>query len=190
MSDFVFLVCGLGRCGSSLAMQMLHAGGYRTSGDHPAYEDDIALLPNRGTSSLWQRHIGGAVKLLDPHVNKLPSDVPFRAIWLDREHGEQAKSQIKFAAWSMGLTIDRSARRKLQASYRRETPAALAALRRAGAGPVGFLTFEKMLARPHDSAMIIRDAVGGDLDIEAMVKVVVARAPECFPGMLEERLSA
>lgn len=187
-NEFVLLVCGFGRCGSSLVMQMLDAGGYPVTGTRPAYEDDVALLENRSHASRWRSYAGRAVKLLDPHIGKIPRDIPFRALWLDRDRKEQAKSQAKFAEWSMGLHIDRDGRRKLAASYAADRPLALQALARAGVTVSGLLTFEGLLSRPLEAAIVIRAATGADLDVQAMAAKVQRRGSRCYPVMLEDSL--
>ncbi len=187
--DFVFLVCGFGRCGSSLVMQMLDAGGYRVTGEHPAYEDEIVLAETQ-TPAMWLPYLGRAVKRIDPHVGSFPPNVPLRAIWLDRDHKEQAKSQAKFLKWSAGLHMSRGMRQALQRSYVRERPLALDALRRGGAGALTTLSFERLVTDPAASARIIRNAVSADLDLDAMEAVVIRRSVVCYPGMLEDRLLA
>lgn len=43
--DTLILVCGFGRCGSSLVMQMLDVGGLPVVGSFPDYERAEASLP-------------------------------------------------------------------------------------------------------------------------------------------------
>ena len=65
------IVSGLGRCGTSLVMQMLAAGGIDCYGPFPAYEPE-GLGMGRDLPSLLA--LRKAFKLLDPHRDAaLPS---------------------------------------------------------------------------------------------------------------------
>ena len=90
------LVVGLGRCGSSLTMQMLAAGGMPVHGKAPTYEVEEAMVGRMDRA--WLAAQRGAIKVLEP--KRMPSlvlDHPGNAIiWLDRDPDQQAKSQAKF----------------------------------------------------------------------------------------------
>lgn len=187
MNDFILLICGFGRCGTSLMMQMLEAGGYPISGEYPAFEDFVSQ-PGKSDPSTWPRYVGRAVKVLDPQIAPLPTGIPLRAIWLDRNHIQQSNSQAKLARQWMGLEFGRAGRRKLIASYKRDLPLALSALRAVNALVIARLSFEDLIRAPWQSALTINDAVGGDLDITAMAAVAIPRETDCLPFMLEEAL--
>ena len=85
-------------------MQMLAAGGAMVVGSFPDYEVPQAAGWNDALDADWLRTIPGrALKLLDPHRMRLPRGIPFKAIWLNRNHREQARSQAKFGNAMMGL---------------------------------------------------------------------------------------
>src|SRR5690348_17944000 len=90
----VLIVAGLGRCGSSLMMQMLQRGGMKCAGEFPAFE-----MPETNHCSISREWLsqfsGGAVKILDPHLCTI-ENTPAVVLWLSRDHWHQAKSQIKF----------------------------------------------------------------------------------------------
>jgi hypothetical protein len=167
---------------------MLDAGGFPVTGERPAYEDAICTRTAMGSRETWLPYLGRAVKRLDPHVGFLPN-VPFKAIWLDRNHKEQAKSQAKFAHWSMGLMIGRAGKRALEASYGKERDEVFRAFDRAGVDPI-VLSFEELIYKPRKCAGIVAAVTGAVLDRDAMAEVVIRRGVACYPGMLEERLLA
>lgn len=68
------LVCGLGRCGSSVTMQMLQAGGYQTFGDWPDFEPEEAGS-SRNIPHLLSLIDTSAVKILDPHISNVAGSV-------------------------------------------------------------------------------------------------------------------
>lgn len=182
MDSPVILVCGFARCGSSLVMQMLDAGGVPTVGEYPAFEDDRTGLER---DPEWiSRQRGKALKLLDPQYPNgrlMPGD--YRIIWLDRDPRQQSRSQAKFAHLLMGLPINRKGRRALARSYATDLPVALKIL--IDRGPVLRLRFEDILADPAAAARRIREhvGVGRVADMAAQVK---ARSSKCAPSLSME----
>ena len=72
-------------------MQMLAAGGMPTPhSSFPSYEI------TKGTPMVLGELYGGAVKILDPHINRPPMGPDYRFIWIDRNPEQQAKSMAKF----------------------------------------------------------------------------------------------
>src|SRR5690242_18079420 len=99
------IVSGLGRCGTSLVMQMLDAGGIPCHGPFPAYEpDDVGV--GRDLAKLLA--IPKAFKMIDPHRDALfPSMQGVRVIWIDRDFEEQARSQVKMVETFGGFKVPR-----------------------------------------------------------------------------------
>jgi hypothetical protein len=182
----VFLVCGFGRCGSSLAMQMLDAGGYPVTVGPPDYEDDIAKNKQPSLRD-WADKDEHAIKILDPHLIRFP-DFSFRAVWLDRDPAEQAKSFAKFLHFMAGVSVGRAGRKAFISGYRHDRPKALATLRSITGAPVPIITFEAMIMDPHGSACHLARIAGSGLDIAAMAAVVRKRGTACYPTMLEAEL--
>ena len=153
----VTLVCGFGRCGSSLVMQMLRAGGMLVTGEWPGFEDDRSGLTT--FDSRWIAAQGGsAVKFLDPQVqvqDRLLARGSYRSIWLDRDLEQQALSVAKFHRTLLGIETSRRARRAIIASYQRDRPRALAILR--AHGPVIETRFEDLLLSPATATRTLAD---------------------------------
>lgn len=147
----VIVVAGLGRCGSSLTMQMLEAGGVPCVGEYPAFEDPRSCSLQFDWK--WFSSCAGkAVKVLDPHHLDVPlHSVPCSVIWLDRDPTEQAKSQLKFANAFAPTQSDRNSRRRWRASLERDR---VPAMRAAGNGHMPWLTltFEQLLSQRVESA--------------------------------------
>ena len=119
----VVVVSGLGRCGSSLTMQMLHACGLRCAGEFPAFEPEESNVLN-GLSADWLRRFE-AVKILDPHRGGKFPLTNVSVIWIDRNPAQQAISQVKFVQMVGGLHIEQGAAGKMCKSLQRERPMAL-----------------------------------------------------------------
>lgn len=180
MSEPVVAVAGLGRCGTSLVMQMLAAGGLPTVGTFPAFEvPDGVAQP------------GQAVKWIDPH--RLPN--PFGGddalvVWLTRDHEEQARSQLKMIRVLFGIRAG-GQRERFARSLERDERLAFRVIAR---WPVIHLTFEDLIRAPQVSTarlVIFLRPCFPDLDGPAMARCVLPRTSRCQPGVeIEQRLIA
>ncbi len=183
-------VCGLGRCGTSMMMQMLHAGGDACFGDWPDFEPD-ELRPGADLSNTWPMLHGTAFKLIDPHRAKPPGR-PFIAILLTRDPANQALSQWKLlrASFPMLDPFDRSARRRWIANLRASEEKARTWLRR-NAGFAIEITFEEVLAAPRSVAerlAALPRLPAHNLNVDAMVAAVRPRpsGAMCAPDLAIE----
>ena len=177
-------VCGFGRCGSTMLMSMLVAGGMRPgNAGHPPYEGDPASL--RG------RDLGGTcVKLL---FGGRMADIPagptaaWRFVWLDRDPMEQAKSYAKVLRTLAPVTGNVPAvgsEARVAEVYEQDRPALLGGLRRIG--PTLVLDYERVLAQPRKTARLLRREVFPALDVDAAAAVVHKRGPACLPDLAVE----
>lgn len=193
-------VCGFGRCGSSLMMQMLAAGGVpmcpgsvEPSGELRGGSAGYADLTADGLA-------GTAVKLLDfPSREPLPPAAEWRFVWLDRDHRQQAMSTLKLhlaagilqrpdrnapaderlkAEWELSRTA-----KQLVESYRRDRPKILGLLR--AAGPTVVLQYEQILANPRRQVRHLR-RIAPDLDGAAAAAIVHDRDGRCRPDLTVE----
>lgn len=181
MNDAITLVAGLGRCGTSLTMQMLAAGGAPVVGDYPAYEDTRFGFDSPWATP-WKDSVGQVVKVLDPHRFELPTEWPLRTIWLDRNLKEQARSQAKILRLLCGIPAGRNDVRQIAAALSDSTREAIATL--ADRGPLMRLHFEDILDNPIGAAALMASfARIAPADIEKMAAVVRLRSPRCQPGM-------
>lgn len=183
------LVCGLPRCGSTLTMRMLAAGGLPTIGTEPDYEDDCMLWGRVSVATLDAIE-GKAAKLLEPQRVTARIFDPDRVcvIFLRRDAVQQAASHIKMLRWA-GRRVDdsRRARRLMEASLRSDTARATAMLRRSGCQSL-VMPFEYLVSAPHQAAHYLAAFASpiATLDESAMAGVVVPRPVTCLPGMLED----
>lgn len=175
------IVTGHGRCGSSVVMQMLQAGGIPVTGGYPAFED----------ASYRGREIkdGKAWKCLDIQVPQLaPKRGNYRWIVCTRDRKEQAKSQVKFARFfGMPMKDDPMTISKLIGSYKRDTPRMLETIRQWG-GPVLHLEFEVILGDPEEVANAMHDFGLENFNVQKAASVVRKRSSDCYEGMLEVEL--
>lgn len=174
-------VCGFGRCGSTMVMKMLDAGGLPPvpgSSDR-GYELEVF-------SDLRARQPGRhAIKLLD-HFSRggVPQADSWRFVWIDRDPVEQARSHAKLVA-AFGVALSAAQFDLLIASYGRDRPGLLGQLRRSG--PVLQLDYERVLVNPRKAAKLLRRWTWPELDIEAAAAVVHERGPKCLPDLAFEQ---
>lgn len=197
MNNKITVVSGLGRCGTSMMMNMLYTGGLGVvAQNYKAFEDERTAAPDVNTFfDCLEEARGKAVKILDPHKSFLamPQQASFiktefdlQFIFLMRDHGQQGKSQAKFMNWAGGMSLNRDAARALAGACRRETPTALNVCK--ALGDVYICKFEDVLKSPKIHAAAIAERFGMILDIDAAASVVVPRKAGCLPYMLEETL--
>lgn len=185
------VVAGLGRCGTSLMMQMLHAGGVPCAGDWPDFETNDSMS-GRFDAKAFSALRGKAIKLITPAdlpIGPMPRHV---VIWLDRDPQEQAKSQLKML-YGIGAPVanNRKSMRVFVAGLRRDRPLNMAA---AGVGrlPNLRLSFEGLITRPANSVSALEAFLlshGYDtVDRRAMQQQTRPRSAACYPGMMEVEL--
>ncbi len=179
-------VCGFGRCGSTMMMRMLAAGGCApvAGAENPPHE-------STNLRTLWSmspRQLEGrAVKLLNAPMlyNSVPVAHEWRFVWLDRNPLEQARSHIKFLTGIGGVSIQDvpGAVAKFAASYGSDRPRIVPLLRRNG--PVLVMRYERILEHPHRAAKQLR-LIWPDLDTDKAAAVVHDRDGTCRPDLSEE----
>ncbi len=174
-------VCGHGRCGSSLMMQMLQAGGYPIFGEFPAFEPEEVGF-ERKPETLLPLIEGRAAKILDPQLTRWPDSMDVAVIWLDRDRNEQGRSQVKFMRACGMSMIPTNAWKRLAASYGADTAAALRLFRDRGIEPLR-ISFDELVVSPFVSADRIASHLGVKLDEVAMCQAVIRRQPRCQEGM-------
>ncbi|MEM6888742.1 MAG: sulfotransferase domain-containing protein [Pseudomonadota bacterium] len=196
MSTEGVIVCGAGRCGTSLVMQMLNAHGrVSVAGEYPAFECSWVsieafdhLLYNAALDA------GQAIKVTNPHLIK-GIRIPEKVIYLTRAPMEHAKSQIKLLrAFGHLDGIKPSKFKHMQRQMRDILHSEAITM------PVWFcqqhpsidlliLKFEDLIRRPNESAGRILELLLPDNfslnDMRRMADVVMYRDPHCYDGLLE-----
>lgn len=174
-------VAGMGRCGTTMVMDMLRAGGVPTMGVWP-YEDVQS----------WQLagmdlH-GYAVKLVQGGaMAEIPvGRTPWTFVWMDRDPTEQARSQRKFLTANLASVtkVPPASDPYVQATRHNQEqsrPSLLGGFRQVG--PVLVLEFERVLRDPRRAARQLRDEVFPRLDVDRAASVVVRRDPACAPDI-------
>lgn len=187
------LVAGFGRCGSSMVMRMLQAGGLPIVGKAPLFET-IEFSSQGTVPSFLQRNDGRILKWINPIDTYLPHE--FRGcpiLWLDRDPAQWAESWMKLERLWQETPLradDPEAHAALVAKVQHRTKDAVRIAEERG--HVRRLSFEEILADPVGAAEILADHFRpfGSLNVREASCVVSRRSPDCAPGMEFDQVSA
>lgn len=184
----ILFVSGFQRCGSSLMMQMLAAGGMSVVHDSemgfPSYETHLNM-----TGEPLGSYDGHALKWLEP-CHSMPPEVPFeiRSIWLTRDHWQQAKSAVKFMRACGVPNVRSSDAGRFKTSYDRDEPRSVKLWRKRG--DCRIVRFEDLVKDAAWVAERVNEFIGGALDLAAMMRQIRPRSAKCLDYLLEEELMA
>lgn len=187
----VFVVSGLPRSGTSLAMQMLHAGGIPavTDGERASDDDnprgyfEFERVKQLRTDTSWLDDAAGkAVKVIHLLLQHLPDDRPYRVLFMDRDLREVVRSQAVMLERSGraggGLAPDR-----LMAVYRQQLDATMAWLAARPNFQVLNVSYARLVSDPAPVVEAISRFTGRPLDQQQMLSAV-------DPGLYRNRQSA
>ncbi|HMV18023.1 MAG TPA: alkaline phosphatase family protein [Zoogloea sp.] len=181
-AEFVTVVAGLPRSGTSMMMQMLAAGGLPILTDNKREADldnprgyfELEAATRLRTDRTWFREgRGQAVKIVAQLLPYLPGDVPCRVIFMERDLDEVLKSQTVMLD-NLGREGARLSDAQVQASYRQQLRRVKLWLARQSQVDVLFVRHRDALADPAAVAEQVNAFLGGRLDCLAMATCVDA----------------
>ncbi len=178
---FVTVVSGLPRSGTSLAMQMLRAGGVPLltdalrppDADNPRGYLEYAPVLRTATDASWVAQAPGkAVKVVYALLRQLPPGFEYRVLWMRRRLGEVIASQERMLA-RRGAPADAAlSRERLAAVFAAQLAETEAWLAQQPSFRVLALAYTEVVADPQRAARAIDAFLGGGLDREAMAGAV------------------
>lgn len=184
-------VSGLGRCGTTMVMTMLDAGGFPVTGPRPSYEPAERWRGGRPDMDWLPAQGGRAVKWIDPtHHFTLPGRLTQRPviILMERNPREQARSQVKLLSMTGMKGLGRRAEKAIERSIKKDVPPMRAHLRNSAI--VYGIDFEDILENPFWAARklgrLVAHHYGADFDDEVAARVVIPRHPSCAPDLSME----
>lgn len=179
-AEFLTIVSGLPRSGTSMMMQMLDAGGVPAMTDHIRTPDDDnpngyyefeAVKSTREDPSWLQSSEGKAVKMVYRLLYDLPKDRSYRVLFMRRKLEEILASQRAMlernGAQGDGASDEQMAKlfgAELNAFYKW-----------AGKQPhidLIDVDYNRLQFEPHAELERVNEFLGGVLDIQAMSKVI------------------
>lgn len=179
----ITIVTGLGRCGSSLVMQILKESGLNVTGKAPYYEADEAKI-SQFNHEWFDYQSDCVIKVLGLHLCKIKKG-DYKIIYCYRDIKEQAQSQKKFYK----QILNSHAQKKVLVSrIRKESKLCLAAAKKLG--PTLSLKFEDFQNEP--LKCIARICLFLNVDPEKysvpMYNAIIKRTTSCMPDMRIERI--
>ena len=182
--DFITIVSGLPRSGTSMMMTMLAAGGV------PAYTDNIRAADEDNPKGYYELERvkklpdgdidwlpeakGKAVKVISALLEHLPPEYNYRVLFMQRKMEEVLASQKQMLIRS-GKPTDTVSDEQLADMYAKHLVKVNAWLTDQANFSVLDLDYNKMLDDPSKYADYVNNFMGGNLDVEAMVGVVDSR---------------
>ena len=178
--DFITVVSGLPRSGTSMAMQMIVAGGIAPvtdelrapDADNPRGYFEFERVKSLRTDKAWIDDARGkVVKVIHMLVPELPDDRAYRVVFLERDLREVVKSQATMLARSAkaggALPPER-----LMAIYQQQLKQVHAWLAARPNFTVLAVRHADFIREPAAQAAAISAFLGGDLDVAAMTAAV------------------
>jgi hypothetical protein len=179
MSQPVTIVAGLPRSGTSLMMQMLHAGGLEALSDQirapdidnpKGYYEFEAVKTLNEDASWLPRAEGKVVKMVYRLLYDLPKGYEYRVVFTLRRLPEVIASQDKMLQ-RLGAGSGDIPPEKLEEIYQREIDAVQKWLAEQPNFDVLYVQYNDVLENPHEVAERLDRFLGGNLDVQAMERV-------------------
>lgn len=181
----VLVVSGLPRSGTSMLMQMLHAGGVEVATDEIRQADvdnprgyfeleRVKDLDKPSDKSWVKQARGKAIKVISALLEHLPMDNNYRVIFVHRDIAEVLASQNKMLTHrdASGAEVDDD---RMRANYQFHLKKVDYLLRTEPHFCVLHLEHREVLQAPLEQAQRIREFLGCALNVEAMACVVDPR---------------
>lgn len=179
--DYIIVVSGLPRSGTSMMMKMLEAGGLpiltdnlrEADANNPKgyYEfERVKELPNGDYG--WIPEAGGkVVKIVTGLIMNLPSDARFKVIFMQRAMKEVLSSQKKMLG-RLGKEDDKVEDEKMKKIYQEHLKQVNTWISKQPNIEVLYVNYNTMLGSPLESLQKVNEFLGGDMDVNVMAGVV------------------
>lgn len=178
--DFVTVVSGLPRSGTSMMMRMLEAGGIAPIVDHErppnpdnplGYYEFEPVKALKEDSSWVPDAVGKSVKVIYKLVYDLPNNIPYRVIFMQRDLEEVLRSQETMMRRD-GLDPDSIGRDVLLQLFQTEVIEFRRWAEVQGNIRMFYADYGRVVGEPEAMAQEIADFLGCKLDTRAMAEVV------------------
>ena len=178
--DYVAIVSGLPRSGTSMMMQMLHRGGLPALTDHirtadednpKGYYEFDPVKKTKEDPSWLQRAPGKVVKIVHLLLLDLPDNYNYRVVFMRRELNEVVKSQNVMLERHQHGTGNIPAE-KIKEIFKAQIDQVYAYVRSRRNFSLLEMNYNDMLADPEPAVARLMDFFDGRLDSAAMTKVI------------------
>jgi hypothetical protein len=180
-TEYITVVSGLPRSGTSMMMKMLEAGGIppitdnirSADDDNPKgyYEFERVKKMTEGDKDWVPEALGKSVKVISALLEQLPAEYPYRVIFMRRKMDEILASQKQMLVRSNKPT-DTVSDEKLAEMYVRHLAKVDAWLKAQPNVAVLYVDYNAMLISPQEHAEKVNDFLDEQLAVEKMVGVI------------------
>lgn len=177
--DWITVVSGLPRSGTSLMMRMLEAGGIPAltdslriaDEDNPNGYYELEAVKQTDADASWTANAAGAsVKMVFRLLRHLPADRKYRVVLMRRDVDEILRSQQAMLQRS-GVSTE-IADEQMKEMFRRELLSFYSWLPQQDHLQAVNVSYNELLADPQRIVRQINRHLGGELDCDAMVQVI------------------
>jgi len=179
--DYIIVVSGLPRSGTSMMMKMLEAGGEPILTDNLRgadannpngyYEFERVKQLTDGDFD-WIPEAGGkVVKIVTGLVMNLPSSQKYKVIFMQRAMKEVLSSQKKMLG-RLGQQDDKVEDDKMKKIYQEHLKQVNAWIAKQPNIEVLYVNYNTMLGNPFDSLTKVNEFLGGEMDVNVMAGVI------------------
>lgn len=170
--DFVTVVSGLPRSGTSMMMRMLEAGGMpvltdgrrRADVDNPLGYYELEAVKELPANTEWLKTADGhVVKVVSALVEKLPPGHSYRVLYMDRHLGEVVASQGVMLQ-RRGHPPERDGGKAMAGLFVKHIQTVLARIRARKDVRLLVVKHAEVLASPEETARRIDEFLDGGLD--------------------------
>jgi hypothetical protein len=174
--DDIVIVSGLPRCGTSMMMQMLEAGGISPMTDHirKADEDnpkgyyEFEKVKNIKEDASWlERCYGKAFKMVSALLYYLPNDKRYKVIFMKREMAEMLASQNKMLQIK-GQESDTVSDGDMSKKLYKHLHNIEEWLANQNNIDVIYINYNDVIKKPYENAKLVSQFVNGRLDVDKM----------------------
>ncbi len=179
--DYIIIVSGLPRSGTSMMMKMLEAGGQPILTDNLREADAnnpngyyeferVKQLPE-GDYGWALDAKGKVVKIVTGLIMHLPSDYNFKVVFMQRAMKEVLSSQKKMLG-RLGREDDKVEDEKMKKIYQEHLKQVNAWIAKQPNIEVLYVNYNTMIGDPLDSLKKVNEFLGGGMDVNVMAGVV------------------
>ena len=178
--DFVTVVTGLPRSGTSMMMKMLESGGMPVLIDHirTADEDnpkgyyEFERVKQIETDQAWLADAGGkAVKMVAALLKHLPTNYRYRIIFMQRSIGEVLASQREMLR-RRGEPADNLSDEEMAGMFAKHVEKIQSWLAQQHNMQVLYVQYRDVIENPAEQARLINEFLGNILDVAHMGETV------------------
>lgn len=178
--DEIAIVSGLPRCGTSMMMRMLEAGGMpvladgvrQPDEDNPNGYYEFERVKQLKEDKAWLPEARGrVVKMVSALVPELPADHRYRVVFMERDMAEVLESQRAMLVRHGQDDDPRPARHRV-AAFERHLTSLLAWVDRQPNFALLRVSYNEVLTAPDGQIERVNRFFGGILDVVAMAEVV------------------